>query len=192
LIKIIKQNGYDNIITIINIVVNLSLIINSNNKTPYPTSPLCLKLSKIPRNTKRQYRRRLETFFNDIGIEGQTLDEKGQAFLAQAASNKRWTEDIIVAFIDYHKQRVNNSSDNSIYKIRPGTLKNYLAPIKQFYDAHSDDLPALNWKRISKLLPPTRNASNDRIPTIEEIKKLVGYPERRIKPLIYTMVSSGI
>lgn len=192
MIKIIKQNGYDNIITIINIVVNLSLIINSNNKTPYPTSPLCLKLSKIPRNTKRQYRRRLETFFNDIGIEGQTLDEKGQAFLAQAASNKRWTEDIIVAFIDYHKQRVNNSSDNSIYKIRPGTLKNYLAPIKQFYDAHSDDLPALNWKRISKLLPPARNASNDRIPTIEEIKKLVGYPERRIKPLIYTMVSSGI
>ncbi len=70
--------------------------------------------------TQRQYRKHLETFFNDISIEGQTLEEKGQAFLAQAANNKRWTEDTIVSFIDYHKQRVNNSS-NSSNKIRPGT-----------------------------------------------------------------------
>jgi len=40
----------------------------------------------------------LETFFNDIGLEGQTVEEKGQAFLAKAANNKRWIEDIIVTF----------------------------------------------------------------------------------------------
>jgi integrase len=50
----------------------------------------------------------------------------------------------------------------------------------------------LNWKRIRRGLPLGREASNDRAPTIEEIQKLVEYPDRRIKAIIYTMVSSGI
>ena len=34
--------------------------------------------------------------------------------------------------------------------------------------------------------------ANDRAPTLEEIQKLVEYPDWRIKPILYTMVSSGI
>jgi hypothetical protein len=41
-------------------------------------------------------------------------------------------------------------------------------------------------------LPKGRQAANDRAPTIEEIRKLVEYPDRRIKPIVYTMISSGI
>ena len=36
-----------------------------------------------------------------------------------------------------------------------------------------------------------RVTANDRAPTIDEIKKLVEYADRRIKPIIYCMVSGG-
>ena len=50
----------------------------------------------------------------------------------------------------------------------------------------------LNWKKISRGLPRAGKAANDRAPTKEEIRKLIEYPDRRIKPVVYTMVSSGV
>ena len=50
----------------------------------------------------------------------------------------------------------------------------------------------LNWKRITKGIPSNKKSANDRAPTVEEIKKIVEYPDRRIKPIVYTMASSGI
>ena len=34
--------------------------------------------------------------------------------------------------------------------------------------------------------------ADDRAPTLEEIRKIVEYPDRRVKPIFYTKVSSGI
>jgi hypothetical protein len=48
------------------------------------------------------------------------------------------------------------------------------------------------WKKITRGLPRGKNYADDRMPTIEEIRKLVEYPDRRIKAIIYTMASSGI
>jgi integrase len=48
------------------------------------------------------------------------------------------------------------------------------------------------WKKISRGLPRAKNYADDRIPTIEEIRKLLEYPDRRLKAIIYTMASSGI
>jgi hypothetical protein len=50
----------------------------------------------------------------------------------------------------------------------------------------------LNWDKVRRGLPSSRQSANDRAPTLEEIKRLVEYPDRRIKPIISTMVSSGI
>jgi hypothetical protein len=44
------------------------------------------------------------------------------------------------------------------------------------------DFTALNWRRISKVLMAAKYSSNDRALTLKDICKLVGYPDRRIKP----------
>jgi hypothetical protein len=50
-----------------------------------------------------------------------------------------------------------------------------------------NDIISINWKKIRRGLPKGRQAANDRAPTVEEIQKLTEYPDRRIKPIIYTM-----
>ena len=54
------------------------------------------------------------------------------------------------------------------------------------------DAPIINWKKITKGIPSGRKSANDRAPTMEELKLLSEYPDRRIKPIVYLMASSGI
>jgi hypothetical protein len=56
----------------------------------------------------------------------------------------------------------------------------------------NSNAPLINWKRITRGIPSGRKAANDRAPTLEEIRKLSEYPDRRIKPIVYIMASSGI
>jgi hypothetical protein len=41
-------------------------------------------------------------------------------------------------------------------------------------------------------MPRGRQAAIDRAPTIEEIQKIIEYPDRRIKPIVYTMVKRRV
>jgi hypothetical protein len=50
----------------------------------------------------------------------------------------------------------------------------------------------LNWKRIRRGLPKAKSSANDRAPSIEEIRKLVDYPDRRIKAIVYVMCSGRL
>src|SRR3954468_24781999 len=74
-------------------------------------------------------------------------------------------------------------------EITGSTVRNYLKSIKLFCEMA--DL-SIAWKKISRGLPRAKNYSDDRIPTLEEIRKLLEYPDRRLKAIIYTMASSGI
>jgi hypothetical protein len=86
-----------------------------------------------------------------------------------------------MTFLDFHKERVRRK------ELAAGTLKNYYRAAKLFCEMNDLNL---NWKKISKGLPRAKNSSNDRAPTIEEIRKLVEYPDRRIKPVVYTKISA--
>ena len=50
----------------------------------------------------------------------------------------------------------------------------------------------LGWKKIARGMARVRKAANDRAPTLEEIQRMIEDPDRRIKPIVYTMASSGI
>jgi len=41
-------------------------------------------------------------------------------------------------------------------------------------------------------LPRARRFADDRVPTLEEIRRVMEYPDRRIKAIVCTMASSGI
>jgi hypothetical protein len=90
---------------------------------------------------------------------------------------------------------------NAVYLISEGkstsgrdcTLKisNYYKATKLFVEMNTDT-PIINWKKIAKGLPTGRKAANDRAPTLEELRKLSEYPDRRMKPIVYVMASSAI
>ena len=131
---------------------------------------------------RRQYPKRLKMLFDYLGIHG-SLQEQAIVFLHKTKQNGiQWAQDNIMIFLDFHKERVMQK------ELAAGTLKNYYRAAKLFCEMN--DL-TLNWKRISKGLPRPRNSSNDRAPTVEEIRKLVEYPDRRIKPIVYAMASGG-
>ena len=53
------------------------------------------------------------------------------------------------------------------------------------------DFP-VSWKKLTRGLPKPKSYSDDRIPSIEELRRLLEYPDRRIKAIVCTMASSGI
>lgn len=86
-------------------------------------------------------------------------------------------------YLHTHRERVERR------EISAYTLSNYIKPIKLFCEQLEISLP---WQRITRGIPRGRRFANDRVPTIEEIRRIVQYPDRRIKSIVCTMASSGI
>ena len=135
--------------------------------------------------TKKKYVKRLELFFDFYKIDGNSIQEKSDNFLKNTKNGKNIHKitDLIIQYMSYHLNRVQKK------EISRSTIRNYYKPIKLFCEMNNI---VLNWKIISKGLPSGPESSNDRIPTLEEILELLKYPDRRIKPIVFTMISSGI
>ena len=102
-------------------------------------------------------------------------------------NNPDWIEDNIKDYLTHYKERY------KIGKISGNTLEMYYWPVKAFCEAHKRSLQSdIDWDDLSKIIPETSSYSNDRNPTVQEIRKVVKNPNRRVKPMVLVMSSSGI
>ena len=147
---------------------------------PYNTFMCGLKAPE----TRRQWPNRLKIFFN-FGIDSKLkIEEQSSIFYQKSLENPRWTFVYFIKFIEYQKQRVKKG------EIENTTIHNYYKTAKLFCEMN--DITSINWKKLSRALPQAKKAADDRAPTLEEIKKLLEYPDIRMKPIILTMISSGM
>ena len=75
--------------------------------------------------TKKRYTRRLEIFFDYIGVEGSTLQKKAKDFMHRAR-DPLWATYSINEYIRYQKDRAEKG------KIEESTIPNFYKPIKLF------------------------------------------------------------
>jgi len=134
--------------------------------------------------TRDYYLRRLRIFFNYINLElNKSMEERCNYFAKKGTKDANWVFNCIIKFLQFQKERVERE------EITGATLRNFIKAIKLFCEML--DIPIV-WKKITRGLPKIRRHADDRAPTIEEIQKICEYPDRRIKGIVYTMVSSGI
>jgi integrase len=132
--------------------------------------------------TRRQWPRRLKIFFDFLKLE-EPIEQQAKQFLMKTKQDFQWAQHNLFRFMVFQQERVKQG------KISEATVPNYYKAIKLFCEMN--DI-VFNWKKITRGMPRVRQAANDRAPTLEELRRLIEYPDRRIKPIVYTMVSSGI
>lgn len=128
--------------------------------------------------SKQQYLVRLKYFFNYLKLQGD-LPHQAATFIQNATSDKQWAYDSIISWINQNKNK----------QLSVCTPTNYYNPVKLLCIMNDVEL---NWRKISRGLPSAKVTANDRSPLIEEIRKVIEYPDKRIRPIVYTMCSSGI
>src|SRR5829696_2193576 len=163
---------------------SLSSAFSSSSSSSSSSDPYSLFLYAMNSPvTRDRYTTRLNRFFSFIGIEGTNIEERCRFFVERGRDDNDWVFRSVMSFIHLLKERAYRK------EITGSTIRNYVKTIKLFTEMN-DIL--ISWKKITRGLPKGRKWADDRAPTLEEIRKIVEYPDRRIKPIVYTMVSSGI
>ena len=132
--------------------------------------------------TRRNYESRVANFLKRLDVVGETLQERASSFVELAKKDTTWATLQLASYMNYQKARADRN------EISQSTLPNYFKPIKLF--CIENDV-ILNWKKISRRIPHGRKFANDRAPSFEEIRKILSYPDRRIKPAVLIMLSCG-
>jgi hypothetical protein len=155
-------------------------VLEIEGSDPYSTFIYGMRSPK----TKEKCIGRFRTFLDFIQIPGEDMIHRCKVFCEMINSNNTpWLLANILKFLQYQREKFERK------EIAAGTVKNYYQAVKLFCDMNDIPVP---WKKIRKGLPRVRKFGEDRAPTIEEIRKIIEYPDRRIKAIVCTMVSSGI
>jgi hypothetical protein len=122
----------------------------------------CIDIFRVSirsKSTLDPYERRLLYFLKEFK---QTPD----AFVKLARSNPKAAEKNIVAFVSKERACVD------VGEITPATMGNCLKAIRLLLEMNEAS-SSINWKKIKRLLPPARRYALDRVPTEQELRKIV-------------------
>jgi hypothetical protein len=142
-------------------------------------------------SAKRQYPVRLKYFFDSLytkenenfkALDHININDQINEFMSYK-NDRQKIEQCFRKMLRIQTKRVKSGA------ISEGTIYNYYKAAKVFCD--QNDIIA-TWKKITKIIPTGRRDADDRVPTDEEIQRLIMYPDRRLKPIVFTMISSGI
>jgi integrase len=157
-----------------------SLSLYATTLSAYSKFKMALKSKEV----QRQYPNLLERFLDFCRFEGINVEQKAVKFSSFAKSKSQEdVEDLVIRFVIHQKDRIDKK------EITAGTLRNYVKAVKLFCRMNRINIP---WDIISHSLPKVKQYSNDRIPTVVEIKKLIEYPDRRIKLIVLLSISTGV
>jgi hypothetical protein len=133
--------------------------------------------------TKQKYTYRLAKFFDFINLEGDNIQQRCRNAVGMDkngndnSNNSKWFLNNILRFLQAQKERVDRK------EITGATVHNFVKAIKLFCEMNDIFIP---WKKITRGLPKGRKYAYDRAPTIEDIKRIIEYPDRRIKAIVCT------
>lgn len=132
--------------------------------------------------TKRKYTQRLKVFFNFALENDNDLTVQAIEFMKHA-KNLDWVYTAFISFITAQNKRIEKR------EVTAGTVRNYYKPAKLFCEMND---VTVNWKKITRGMIREKQYGEDRAPTMDEIRELIKYPDRRIRPIVLVMISSGI
>ena len=146
--------------------------------------------------SKRSAISKLNLFLEEIGFkaneakgEAKLLDikERCNQFCKQfkeiGEKDPQDCEELLYSYFAKLKQKHKEGKlDAGTIKNRKSTIKNLLKKTK---------IP-IDWDEVFKGLPKPKRYTNDSAYSIDEILKICEYNDKRIKPIVYTMVSSGM
>ena len=145
--------------------------------------PMSLKVKKFLDNydnkqVKRNFEVAISQFFESVYNEklSDNLDEIAEKYF----SENRNHEENIQTFL------------KSLNGLAPLTVKLRISNVKTFFIENDVELPLKFWKKISRRIKGSRALTLDRIPTNEELKKLLLHMPIQGKALFLTLESSGM
>ncbi|MDH2899911.1 MAG: hypothetical protein PXY39_02970 [archaeon] len=108
-----------------------------------------------------------------------------RAFIEKDRREPNWAFETIFRWIE-------NKQTEAKDRLKSGsTVKGYLRPIRKLCDNNGIDLSSDQWKRIYSIVDESPRTGMNNPYSLEQIRKLITYPDRRVKPVVLTQVSCG-
>jgi hypothetical protein len=101
-----------------------------------------------------------------------------EGFLNLVQGDRRAAEDRLLGYVKVNRGR-----------LAPGSLRGHLAAVRSLLNYFE---LSLKWRRVYAAVPSGGHVALDRAPTVDEIRRLLGVCELRMKVAVLIMASSGM